>query len=811
MHHDGHESHNGHGGHHTSPPPLPSPSVSFAVGNADGPAHGPAGPTSTPGTDGEDTHPLTWLYAVQLPTSPVLLRRAVDQYFSNVHPLRCFAFVHKPTLMRQLDDANTNGLPASDSDDMALLQIICAHGAKFCALEYSETATPQPAKLIQAAGHAWAQAAEQTLMTHYGRITVTSLMTAVLLYDYRYRLGDFAHALIMSGLTTRMAQALQLNMEYEPRTNNDEPGGRGREGGDEEAEPRGVVLSPVEKEARRRLMWACYVIDTWTGSGMDQLTLMREDDLHIQLPCNERDFLFQRAVVTGRLGVTEETESSLSSNSGMMAAYIRIVSIWKRVARYVKHLDTATLPWLPGSEFTVLDDALRTWHDGLAPDLAFSADSLYTRLASSQLGALCLLHCTYYNAMLDLYRIAMPELFSLRHAFRFPPDQNAFLHSLQTRSFQNACRMAAVLEQTAAQGARHLADSMMPMFAYNSSRVMLYYLVRLHDPARADTKTTVDETLQRVQSNNGVLHLTAAMMPLSDPLMITARRWLQKLQSGLHRQQEGAAVAALYGGGGGLGGGTTAAILPPGSTDTEIPGMADDPASGRTRGSSMLRRQLVDHHQHNVQQAGTAEPPDGNENADGSDSSVDSTDTPDNVLHPLSLFRLARKTLKDKAYSEPSSRASYAGGGLPPLRDVMIQGSSNSNGNNNMAPPSPILERLDRPSGDGGGFAMAETLPGSAISPPIAYPNSVLQPQPPSAAATPGGMALTNWENAFDDLALGLHVLQDYPHWDIHGFDHMNSVSNSNQTSSNNTAANGGGGYDNSIGGLATWPEFRKT
>lgn len=52
------------------------------------------------------------------------LRRVVEQYFSNVHPLRCFAFVHKPSFMRQLD----KGL--SSDDESALLHIICAHGAK---------------------------------------------------------------------------------------------------------------------------------------------------------------------------------------------------------------------------------------------------------------------------------------------------------------------------------------------------------------------------------------------------------------------------------------------------------------------------------------------------------------------------------------------------------------------------------------------------------------------------------------------------------------------------------------------------------
>lgn len=701
--------------------------------------------STTPGTTATDPDDsLAWLYSPQLPTSPTLLRKVVDHYFSNVHPLRCFAFVHKPTFMRQLSAPNDDDgfrLPASDSDDMALLQIVCAHGAKFCALEHSETTTTsngaQPqGKRIQAAGHAWATAAEHTLMTHYGRITVTSLMTAVLLYDYRYRLGDFAHALVMSGLTTRMAHALQLNREY------GQPSSGGGEG---DADVR-AVLSPVEKEARRRLMWACYVLDTWTGSGMDQLTLLREDDLHIQLPCNERDFLFQRPVTTGRLGDTLPP-----SDSGMMASYIRLVSIWKRVARYVKHLDTAALPWLPGSEFSVLDDALRAWREGLAPYLDFSPDSVYTRLESSQLGALALLHCTYYNAMLDLYRVGMPELFSLRHAFRFPPEQAAFRHHLQTRSFQHACRMATVLAQTAAQGARHLADSMTPMFAYNSSRVMLYYLVRLHDPARPDTQATVADTIRHVQSNNRVLQLASAMMPLSEPLLTTARHWLQKLQSGLDRQ----------------------GVLRQGDVDNEtvIPGMADDPASASAGTRHKSRRQPAPH------------PHDATVDAD-TDSADSSTDTPDNVLHPLSLFRLARKTLNDKAYTEPSSRASsYAGGGLPPLRDVVQSHRA----------PSPIPEReRERPTNVG--FSVPNPLP-----PAVAVPMYSNVPAAPTL----------NWENAFDDLATGLHVLQDYPHWDIHGFDHMNSNSNNNNNGPAGPAPPGHSVFDGS--GLSTWPEYRKT
>ncbi|EPE03861.1 fungal transcriptional regulatory protein [Ophiostoma piceae UAMH 11346] len=113
----------------------------------------------------------------------------------------------------------------------------------------------------------------------------------------------------------------------------------------------------------------------------------------------------------------------VDENAGMISPYIRLVSIWKRVAR------------------------------------------IYTRLESSQLGALAFLLCTYCNAMLDLYRVAMPELFRLRHAFLFPPEKNECLHTLQARSLRLACGMATVLAETAAQGARHLADSKTPLFA----------------------------------------------------------------------------------------------------------------------------------------------------------------------------------------------------------------------------------------------------------------------------------------------------------------------------------------------------------
>ena len=53
------------------------------------------------------------------------IRCLVDEYFANVHPLRCFGFIHKPSFMQRLDE----GLSANHTGN-ALLYIICALGAK---------------------------------------------------------------------------------------------------------------------------------------------------------------------------------------------------------------------------------------------------------------------------------------------------------------------------------------------------------------------------------------------------------------------------------------------------------------------------------------------------------------------------------------------------------------------------------------------------------------------------------------------------------------------------------------------------------
>lgn len=154
---------------------------------------------------------------------------------------------------------------------------------------------------------------------------------AVLFYDYAVRMGNFANAFMISGLITRMTQALQINLEYNT---------------DLLCQSAGVGPSITARESRRRLMWSCYVMDAFVGSGVDQLTLVDEKDMKIQLPCNERNFIQQIPCLTETLDpgnrlkflVGDSDANTIIPNMGIMAYFIRHISIRKRVLRFVIRL-----------------------------------------------------------------------------------------------------------------------------------------------------------------------------------------------------------------------------------------------------------------------------------------------------------------------------------------------------------------------------------------------------------------------------------------------------------------------------------------
>lgn len=177
------------------------------------------------------------------------------------------------------------------------------------------------------------------------------------------------------------------------------------------------------------------------------------------------------------------------------------------------------VPWAPDSEFAILDADCRAWYESLPASLQFTPDAIYIRKDSSQLGALCVLHCAHYQTICDLYRLGAPALYKLRAAFDFPPEQKDFLQHLQQVLFDAARTLASILGETARHGTRMLADSWLPTITYDSCRIMVYHLTQILDPRAENTNVLMTQTIPLLRSNIGVLRLMRFVSSIADSLV----------------------------------------------------------------------------------------------------------------------------------------------------------------------------------------------------------------------------------------------------------------------------------------------------
>jgi hypothetical protein len=210
---------------------------------------------------------------------------------------------------------------------------------------------------------------------------------------------------------------------------------------------------------------------------------------------------------------------------------------------FVKHLDEEQPPWLSGSGFAYLISDIQTWKQSLPSWLDFSADNIYIRRESHQLGALLLIHCMYHHVMCDVHRIALPDLYKNQEPFVFPQGQEAFVAHLQSVCFDHAQRMSVLVSTILQHGVKHFADSILPSFVYNSSRIMLYYIARILDLSNPDASTIINRTIELVQHNNKALRDMTLIYPLAETLCVTTERWLEQVRTSIARGQSSTYIA----------------------------------------------------------------------------------------------------------------------------------------------------------------------------------------------------------------------------------------------------------------------------
>ncbi len=386
----------------------------------------------------------------------ILVHELVESYFTEVSPLRSFGFIHKPSFMRKLDEGH-----GIDGKIDPLIYAMCAVATKASGRHD-----------LWNVGIDLANTAQRMVLQNLDDISTHSLMCVVLLHEHAIRTGQLNWCFLFSSIAARISQALQLNLEY-----------------DYDVLCTGSRMSTTEKETRRRLLWAVFIIDSGISSGVDQLELIHEKDIKIQLPCDEEKFLFRRPCITETISpgcildfIPEELRPlNAAENMGYRAYIIRIFVLRNRVLQYLKRYSNHGSPWSPTSDFALIINDLKSWKASLPADLEFIGDVIYIRKEQSLLSTLVHLHISYYQCFCDLYRIVIP-------AMMFPPEPQSyitmnappgFLEECQKTWLECACTITEIFRQTLPYAPQGMAEHAIGMSAYEVTRIQILYITKL--------------------------------------------------------------------------------------------------------------------------------------------------------------------------------------------------------------------------------------------------------------------------------------------------------------------------------------------
>lgn len=125
---------------------------------------------------------------------------------------------------------------------------------------------------------------------------------------------------MITGLAVRLVQGLQLNVEpmsVQPR-------------------PESKMAPATFLESCRRIMWSVYVMDSWVGSGVDELTMIHEKNIRIRLPSDETDFTLETTkATTAPMFPLDEQSISQSGELDVAAHFVLLLGLRKKVLRYM--------------------------------------------------------------------------------------------------------------------------------------------------------------------------------------------------------------------------------------------------------------------------------------------------------------------------------------------------------------------------------------------------------------------------------------------------------------------------------------------
>ena len=210
-------------------------------------------------------------------------------------------------------------------------------------------------------------------------------------------------------------------------------------------------LSFIDREIRRRTMWACFLMDRFNSSGTDRPTFIREETLNIPLPIKEKNFQYDMPGPTETLSgdVLEPFSSShlteAKDNMGVAAWMIKVIALWGRVIGYLnqggKELDPHPM-WSPESGYSKLIKQTDDIVSELPPSLAYTPENIRLHETDNMANQFLFLHISIQQNILFMNRFAVSS--PSGHSQQDVPK--AFVTKAGAKAFAAANRISELLK-----------------------------------------------------------------------------------------------------------------------------------------------------------------------------------------------------------------------------------------------------------------------------------------------------------------------------------------------------------------------------
>ncbi|KAK6207556.1 fungal specific transcription factor [Colletotrichum tabaci] len=343
-------------------------------------------PTSLQAQEAEDNK--LFLEGLDALPSKEIQEHLAEVFFENIYG-QAYHLLHKPSYMRKL---RAGTLPP------VLILSVCAVAARFSSHPKLITSSPNFLR-----GEEWASHARDICTRRYEWPNITILTCLLILGLHEFGTCHGGRSWALAGQAIRMAFALQLHKDLDHDPLN-------RSGPSQ--------LSFIDREIRRRTMWACFLMDRFNSSGTERPTFVREETIEIPLPIKEKYFQLDMPAPTETLkgkvphpvSVDDGQMADAKDNMGVAAHMIKTIALWGKIINYLnqggKELDPHPI-WSPDSEYTTLLQEAEKLLDELPECLQYSSENLALHDTEKMVNQFLFLHIATQQNILFLNRVAV--------------------------------------------------------------------------------------------------------------------------------------------------------------------------------------------------------------------------------------------------------------------------------------------------------------------------------------------------------------------------------------------------------------------